>query len=255
LRCFPMSQFSKGGELFRVVYPHWVCQCYVPASSTTKPHIAEEHFLEPQSPDAVAKRANSALRAGNWAPLWSQSSDIEFCIQTKIGSSPPVELHSRKTLSSSFQWPFGCAIGGERKPSLLFGVGRSAGAGAGGASAPPGYAAKWDATPPVPSQAPAVSLADHITDTSRFPQQGYPPQPMWGALWSGSPGGWEADSVGQPTAAAAQASSKHQFSVTAQEFVPGGAPPGSFSMSMPPPMVPQMMPPQTMQSNFEGLYQ
>jgi len=217
LACKGLSEFSKGGELFRVSYPHWVCQCYVPASTTMKPHISEEFNLEADRSDAVAKRANTSFRSGTWAPSWSQDADIEFCIQTKTGSSAPIEIHGRKTLASKIQWPFGCWVGGDRKPSVLFGVGRAGGAGAGGAH-----------TPSSPTRSP-VNRAREV-----------PPMPQaldgFGGVWDGSQawqGGWQAPPMvappmGAPMVAptmsgiAAALYASKSMSADAQEFIMPG---------------------------------
>lgn len=219
LQCTALSQFMKGGELFRMSYPHWVCQCYIPVSSTMKPHISSEHYLEADRPEAVAKRANTAYRNGAWSASWSQSADIEFCIGTKTGSSPPIEMHGRKTLSTSFQWPLGCAIGGEPKPSIIFGVGRAGGSGTPGspvrgtaAAPPPGYpeqAPQW--SPAMPSQAISVSTLEGKFSDS----QAYAPGGMWpdGQNWNS----WQANSSGPN-------SKSGKLSADAQEFVPGTTP-------------------------------
>lgn len=225
LECTALGQFSKGGDLFRVPYPHWVCQCYVPSSTTTKPQISDEYQLEADRPDAVAAKANKALKNGTWAPCWSQAADLEFCIQTKTTSDSIVEIHSRKTLSSATQWPLGCSIGSDRKPSVLFGVGKSGGAGSrGAAGAPPGYSS----APPKP----AMNRGQEVP----WSQPQMPAMPAFGG-WEGEPGwGWQAPPIAAPMMAApmgmgaplgiaaALQSSTHVFSgasADAQEFVPG----------------------------------
>jgi len=225
--------------LFRVSYPHWVCQCYVPTTTTMKPQISEEYNLEAERPEAVARQANASFeagqrgRSGSWAPSWSQAQDLEFCIQTKTGSNAPIEIHSRKTLTSVFQWPLACSIGGECKPSLLFGVGKAGGAGSGGANsptsnrAPPGFlyganAASAPTQPPV-NRVPEWSLAQAV------------PAQTFGGAWDGDQSwqGWQAPTIAAPMGspsfnnpmsgiAASLAASKHAFSADAQEFVPGG---------------------------------
>lgn len=247
LECTALSQFCKGGELFRVSYPHWVCQCYVPTSTTMKPQFSEEYNLEAERPEAVARRANASFEAGqrgrngSWSPSWSQAPDLEFCIQTKTGANAPIEIHSRKTLTSSIQWPLACPIGGECKPSLLFGVGKAGGAGSGGANSPtsnrspPGFASQWanSASAPTPpaNRVPEWSLAQAV------------PAQAFGGAWEGDPNwqGWQAPAIGAPMVApsfnnnpmsgisASLAASHHAFSVDAQEFVPGGP-----QTSMPP---------------------
>jgi len=239
LECTALSQFCKGGELFRVSYPHWVCQCYVPTSTTMKPQFSEEYNLEAERGEAVAKKANASFeagqrgRSGSWSPSWSQAADLEFCVQTKTGANAPIEIHSRKTLTSSLQWPLACAIGGECKPSLLFGVGKAGGAGSGGANSPtssrspPGFASQWANSGSAPTQpvnrVPEWSLAQAV------------PAQAFGGAWEGDQGwqGWQAPAIGAPMAAPAfnnpmsgiaanLAASHHAFSVDAQEFVPGG---------------------------------
>jgi len=221
LQCHSLAQFSKGAELFRVPYPHWVCRCYIPAHSTVKAQIGDEYHLESDSPEVVAKRANTAHRSGNWCPNWSQALDIEFCIQTKTGTSSPIEVHGRKTLASSFQWPLAYTIGGERKPSVLFAVGRtSAGRAGAGAmvSPPPGY------TP----QAPQWNQA------SVAPSQSFPAPSVWPGQQSWD-GNWQANNAAAPPGNLGGISSKI-LSADAQEFVPGGP---SMSSS----------------ANWDGIYQ
>jgi len=191
-----------------------------------KPHISDEQSLEADRPDDVAKRANSALKSGLWRSSWSQSADIEFCIQMKSGSSPPFEIHGRKTVASAFQYPLGCWIGGERRPSGLFGVGRAGGAGAGGSTAapPPGFAS---GSPVKPQQrvAPSpqtISVSQAISVESH---QGFD-----GGMWPTDQGwhGWQADPTAVPTVQSgmgiANAVRSKQLSAEAQEFVPGVAP-------------------------------
>ncbi|CAK0842917.1 unnamed protein product [Prorocentrum cordatum] len=124
----PLPQFARGGRLLRVGYPHWACQCHVPAASTLRASVVVEQELRAQEDGAVARQAGSALRRG-WAPRWSQAGDLEFCIEMKTGSSLPFELHARGAVRSGPLTPLGCALRGEAAPSKLFGAGGSEGAG------------------------------------------------------------------------------------------------------------------------------
>jgi len=223
LQCVSLSQFAKGDALFRVQYPHWACQCHVPSCTTMKPHIAAEHYLEEERPDLVAKRANGAVKSG-WTPNWSQSQDLEFCIQTKTGANPPFEMHGRQTLASSVQWPFGIAIGGERKPSSLFGVGKSSGTG-GSSNAfssgfsPPGTPSSKQQSSPPPAAPPVISMDPYASQgyaagmwTVEQNWQGWNPQSMQAPMPGGAPGG-----------IVNSLQSNKQLSAAAMEFVPGGA--------------------------------
>mmetsp|Transcript_125428 Transcript_125428/g.354811 ORF Transcript_125428/g.354811 Transcript_125428/m.354811 type:complete len:387 (+) Transcript_125428:23-1183(+) len=122
VQCISLSQFSKGGELFRVDYPHWLCQVILPSSSTMKPHVVDERCVEGLDDAVVAKQADSAYHSGSWTPQWGQAHDLEFCLATKTGiAGPQWELHGRKTLSSVVLVQVGCAVRGERRPSDVFG--------------------------------------------------------------------------------------------------------------------------------------
>mmetsp|Transcript_107513 Transcript_107513/g.195568 ORF Transcript_107513/g.195568 Transcript_107513/m.195568 type:complete len:438 (-) Transcript_107513:81-1394(-) len=185
IQCTSLSQFSKGGELFRMSYPHWVCQVYLPTATTMKPHIADERYLEADSEEAVAKRANNAHRNGHWSPHWNQATDIEFCIEMKTGTKPMLEVHARKTLTSTYLAPLGYAIGGER-PSRLFGIGRSSSvsSGAVNAAAPPGFAAnQWSHTTAVPNQGAltVTELEAGLYKPPDFSQQAYGQAGLWPA--------------------------------------------------------------------------
>jgi len=228
LQCSSLSQFSKGGDLFRVTYPHWVCQCFMPAASTMKPRIVDEFSLQADRPDAVAKRANTALRNGTWGPTWSEANDLEFCIQTKTGDSSPIEIHGRKTLASTLKWPIGCSIGGDCKPSVLFRVGASK-SGDAGHAAPPGFH-----SPAVPQQrAPTSHPPAMSAPAPAVPQQWAPigaPPPMpaqafgQNDMYAGM--GWNGDWQAQ-----AQGMGNGGFNANAQEFVmPGGPPIGQPMM-------------------------
>lgn len=121
LQCTPLSQFARNGELYRVTYPNWACQCYVPASSTSRPHVQAEQLLEPRADEDTAKQANSAYRRGHWSPRWSQAEDLEFCLEMKTGSPLPWEVHSRTTLSTTLVEALGCLLRGPRRPAHVFG--------------------------------------------------------------------------------------------------------------------------------------
>jgi len=125
LQCTSLSAFAKGGELYRVSYPCWACQCYLPATSTMKPHILDEYYLEAEPDDAVAKQANNAYRNGGWRPNWDQACDLEFCVDTKtFGRGRHLEVHSRRTSATVAVAPLGFLVrGGSKKPSELFAAG------------------------------------------------------------------------------------------------------------------------------------
>eukprot|EP00930_Biecheleria_cincta_P045664 TRINITY_DN31471_c0_g1_i2.p1 TRINITY_DN31471_c0_g1~~TRINITY_DN31471_c0_g1_i2.p1 ORF type:complete len:321 (-),score=47.51 TRINITY_DN31471_c0_g1_i2:40-1002(-) len=140
----PLSKLSKGGEVFRMAYPHWVCQCLEPASSTSKPQILEERWVEPASTEVVLRFASGAQRSASWMPSWSAASaDLEFCLCAKTGGGssgsgmPSWEIHSRNALSWSKASdgmpgllpgsPLGCSLRGQLRPSeLLSGSDRAA---------------------------------------------------------------------------------------------------------------------------------
>jgi len=126
LHSLPLSQFfSKNGELVRIAYPHWACQCILPSTPTMRPQVLQEWLLEAQGDDAVAKASSSAQRSGSWSPRWSQAADLEFCIAMKTGGRDLLwEIHARKTAASMMLVPLGCTIRGEQ-PSVLFGLPRS----------------------------------------------------------------------------------------------------------------------------------
>lgn len=124
LHCSSLPQFSQGGEVFRIAYPLWTCQCYLPVASTVKPHILGERHLEASSGEAVARRANAAYRNGSWTPRWGQGADLEFCLATATGSdSLPWEVHLMKTLTRVPVSPIGWLVRGDSQPSRLFGAG------------------------------------------------------------------------------------------------------------------------------------
>jgi len=143
LQCVPISQFAKSGNLRRATYPHWLCQCYIPATSTLKPHVLEEQFLEAVADDKVAREANNAYRSGSWSPTWHQACDREFCIHAKTGGfyGPVFEVTGHKAAMTSAVVPLGCVIQGEQPPSKVFGYGnRPAGAVSSPTrAAPPGF--------------------------------------------------------------------------------------------------------------------
>lgn len=145
-----ISQFSKGGELYRLPYPCWVAQAYLPMGSCGKPHIADQKYLEADKDDAVMKQAMSAYRNGGWSPSWNQARDLEFCLAVKTGwRGPPWEVHTRKTLSSGIVCPIGCLLRGECRPSQVLNGGAAAAqaiaAAASGASSPAPRAASQQA--------------------------------------------------------------------------------------------------------------
>lgn len=141
LQTSPLSKLSQGGELFRMAYPHWVCQCMEPSSSTLKPQILEERWVEPAQTEVVLRFATGAQRSASWMPSWSAASaDLEFCLCAKTGGGssssgmPSWEVHSRSALSWSKAAdgmpglmpgrPLGCLLRGQLRPSeLLSGIG------------------------------------------------------------------------------------------------------------------------------------
>mmetsp|Transcript_13578 Transcript_13578/g.30930 ORF Transcript_13578/g.30930 Transcript_13578/m.30930 type:complete len:400 (+) Transcript_13578:58-1257(+) len=185
LACVSLPQFSRGGELFRVNYPHWVCQCHVPSSPVVKPHVTHEQRLEPETDARVADKAHSLYTSGAYAPTWTQAQDLEFCIRTKTGGvCPRWELHSRQAVSAGVLPAIGCAVKGEQSPSKLFG--NPDGSGSNNyVTPPPGYAPQW-APPPAKATAPAHPPAA----SSEAPaSEALPAAPGWTAPeWFN--GGW-----------------------------------------------------------------
>lgn len=123
-----LSKFVDGGELSRVIYPLWACQCLQPTSSTVKPQLLAEQRVEATSDDLVVRCANSVLQRG-WAPRISeQAGDLEFCLFAKTGGGhnmPAWEIHGRKVLearggqSSCLDRPVGCLLSGSLRPSQI----------------------------------------------------------------------------------------------------------------------------------------
>lgn len=123
----PLSQFAKGGELYRLPYPCWVAQAYLPMGSCGKPHVADQKYLEADNPETVTKQVMSAYRNSSWSPSWSQARDLEFCIAAKTGwRGIPWEVHTRKTLSSGIVCPIGCMVRGDCRPSQVLNGGAAA---------------------------------------------------------------------------------------------------------------------------------
>ncbi|CAE8593870.1 unnamed protein product [Polarella glacialis] len=140
----PLSKFSDGGELFRVTYPHWACQCLQPSGPTGKPQVLGEQRVDAGPDEVVAKAASNAERSSSWSPGWSaETADLEFCLFAKTSatrSMPPWEIQGRRALSglcapsiaatasgqrsSPAGRPLGCMLRGNMRPSeLLSGVG------------------------------------------------------------------------------------------------------------------------------------
>eukprot|EP00747_Dinoflagellata_sp_TGD_P165043 gnl/TRDRNA2_/TRDRNA2_185823_c0_seq1.p1 gnl/TRDRNA2_/TRDRNA2_185823_c0~~gnl/TRDRNA2_/TRDRNA2_185823_c0_seq1.p1 ORF type:complete len:378 (-),score=78.92 gnl/TRDRNA2_/TRDRNA2_185823_c0_seq1:68-1201(-) len=201
LQCVPIAQFAKSGNLSRVSYPHWLCQCYVPESSTMKPHVVQEKLMEAESDDKVAREANNAYRNSSWAPTWSQACDREFCIHAKTCGfyGPVFELTGSKAAMTSVVGPLGCAIRGDLPPSKVFGFGPKPASSGGGSSktAPPGYTpsesqSQWSAQPA--QQMMTLEQLEAQTHEKIAASYGY--GAGWGAGWDGS--GWA--SVPNPAA-------------------------------------------------------
>lgn len=197
LHSLPLSQFfSRDGELVRIAYPHWACQCIVPSCSTLRPQVLQEWLLEAQADDAVTKASSSAQRSGSWIPRWSQAADLEFCIAMKTGSRNLLwEIHARKTTASMLLVPLGCIIRGER-PSVLFGPPRSGCTGSSGAllnTTQPSLqsASQWAAygQTSTASQQPQVAAASEIEAYQHQAAGSYGQESVWSGSWWDT-GGW-----------------------------------------------------------------
>mmetsp|Transcript_55991 Transcript_55991/g.133419 ORF Transcript_55991/g.133419 Transcript_55991/m.133419 type:complete len:418 (+) Transcript_55991:83-1336(+) len=201
LHCTSLLQFSKGGELFRVTYPHWACQCHVPISAVVKPHVAHERRLEPDSDDVVADKAHQAYNNGDFHPHWTQAVDLEFCIRTKTGKCPKWELHGRKAISAGVLPAIGCAIKGEQSPTKLFGN-PDASSNSSYVTPPPGYMQQWEA-PAVNMGAPQPAAATEAPPPAPVPVASATVEaPAMSNSWAPMPeqwfsGGWCPQS-GQP---------------------------------------------------------
>lgn len=197
LHSSPLSQFfSKDGELVRIAYPHWACQCIIPSTSTLRPQVLQEWLLEAQADDAVSRASSSAQRSGSWTPRWSQAADLEFCIAMKTGNrNMHWEIHARKTAASMLLVPLGCAIRGER-PSVVFGPPRS---GCTGSSGPllntvqPDLqaASQWAAygQASAAGQQPQVVAASEVEAFQHQAAGSYGQDAAWGGNWWDT-GGW-----------------------------------------------------------------
>eukprot|EP00931_Biecheleriopsis_adriatica_P089919 TRINITY_DN6398_c0_g2_i1.p1 TRINITY_DN6398_c0_g2~~TRINITY_DN6398_c0_g2_i1.p1 ORF type:complete len:407 (+),score=87.37 TRINITY_DN6398_c0_g2_i1:34-1254(+) len=219
LQSSPLPKFTQGGELFRVAYPHWACRCLEPASSTCKPEILAEEWLEPAPAEAVVRFVNDAIRSNSWSPSWSTaSSDLEFCLFAKLeggGSSssmPTWEIHTRRALSAKAGegmapgHPLGCLLRGDLRPSqLLSGVG-------GGVSVPSQSAASQRSGKTQQTLYPPVSLQpSHAGRWSQGQEQRGTTIQISTALEQAAP----QQSLYPPVDAAAM------LSASAQVFVPG----------------------------------
>jgi len=250
LQSTPLHQFAREGELFRVVYPLWACSCYVPSSSTSKPHVEEEHLLEARSDEVVTKQVTMALRNASWSPSWRQALDLEFCLEMKTGEIPMSgEVHSSSSLSSSVVEPLGCILRGLHRPSKLFGPGSVAGyaghagfasnqwAGGGGHAhgshggeayhhgkyPTNGQDEWWNAGWHVPPVHPAPILQHHQQPQQR-PKgrlKGGEKECGGNGHVVGGAGGCGCGGASSFGGAAASAAAASQLSATAQEFVPG----------------------------------
>mmetsp|Transcript_136408 Transcript_136408/g.272060 ORF Transcript_136408/g.272060 Transcript_136408/m.272060 type:complete len:386 (+) Transcript_136408:33-1190(+) len=197
LHSLPLSQFiSKDGELVRIVYPHWACQCIVPSTPTLRMQVLQEWLLEAQADDAVAKASSSAHRNGSWSPRWSQAADLEFCIAMKTGGRDLLwEIHARKTAASMLLVPLGCTISGER-PSVQFGLPRSGCTGSSGPlfnAAQPGFQAtsQWAGFAQAcgANQQPQLATAGELDAYQCQAVGGYGQEVAWGGNWWDA-GGW-----------------------------------------------------------------
>jgi len=117
----PLAQFAMDGQLFKVRYPVWACDCYVPPASTMKPHVEQEQFLDAIPDEAVAKEALSLYRSAAWSPRWQHAPDLEFCIFCKAGASLYFELQPSNILSRRLVDSVGCLFRGDLRPSEIFG--------------------------------------------------------------------------------------------------------------------------------------
>lgn len=185
----PLSQFAKGGQLYRVPYPCWAAQAYLPAGSCGKPHVADQRYLEVESDETVVKQVTNAYWNGSWEPTWSQARDLEFCLAMKTGGKNlPWEVHTAKTLATTIVVPIGFLVRGECRPTqLLNGGATSAGAiaaAAAGASGNPGYNSRQGGSQRM------LSVA--ALEAYQFDRYG-----------SGSPGGNGSDGAGRASSSAA----------------------------------------------------
>jgi len=232
LHSLPLSHFfSKDGELVRIAYPHWACQCIIPSTPTLRPQVLQEWQLEAQADDAVSRASSSAQRSGSWTPRWNQAADLEFCIAMKTGSRNLLwEIHARKTAASMLLVPLGCTICGER-PSVLFGPPRSGCIGSSGLmlnTTELGLqaASQWAAYGQVSaaSQQPQVVGASELEAYQQGAAGSYGQEALWGGNWWDT-GAWHDQtqislaSATMPTSAQVDLAGS-SLSANAQVFVP-----------------------------------